>query len=182
MFSNPFTPESKKAKKSLFKHDKKGPALNLSRYAKEKIADLATVDFYGVKVLKKQAMFLSELQDYWLSILGVVFSPNEILGLVPKMINRQDGEKDLVIKINPMGQIEDLTIDGHQVTGCLLYFPETICNLIHLKKLNLDNNKIEFIPDEFFELKNLKELGIRGNKLSDEMKAKIKAVFPFAQI
>lgn len=42
-------------------------------------------------------------------------------------------------------------------------FPEVICELKHLKKILLNDNKLKFIPKSITNLKNLKELNINNN-------------------
>lgn len=48
----------------------------------------------------------------------------------------------------------------------LTTFPVSLCQLVQLEELYLDDNALEYLPEEFGLLQNLKELDILGNKLT----------------
>ena len=56
--------------------------------------------------------------------------------------------------------IENGELIGLGLSDCLQSFPEILCNLTDLKKLNLTNNQFERIPDCFKNLKHLEELDL----------------------
>ena len=56
--------------------------------------------------------------------------------------------------------------------------PDVFENFVNLKKLSFVQMKLDFIPDSILELKNLKELEIRGNNLDKNEMMRIKERLP----
>jgi len=71
-----------------------------------------------------------------------------------------------------------LMLTGNQLKG----LPDNFGNLKGLKELNIANCPIEKLPDSFYELKNLKRLDIRGTKLSKKQMETIQKELPNCSI
>ena len=186
MFSNPFTPESQKAKKSLFKKEAKGFILSkeVSAVTEKIIADndpnfLVKYDNYEIK--RSQAEFLYALEKQmvkdWPS--QVPIDLNHARNLLLKLFNKNE------IIVSASGDIETLNLGvlnlkalpaqigklTHlQILYChsnsLRSLPEQIGKLVSLKIINLANNELEALPKQIGNLHNLKELICTQNELN----------------
>jgi len=180
MFSNPFTPESKKAKKSLFGLSKKMALHGLNSLAKEKISQLEKVDFHGIKVLKSEMEFLDMWESWWQDCKPQNASEEDMIKFVKSTINNKENFH-INIKINLLGQIEELKFNKYLLgLGLVYWFP--IETLKHLKKLSLDENNFKIVPEELLKMAWLKELSMKNNYLPQSEKDKLKKVFPFAEV
>jgi len=161
MFENPFTSESKKAKKSLF--DKKPKNLSLARKVSAEMTEkIKPADLYyehEFRINREQATFLYALEDQLVRDYvenDKNITKNEARKIIYDRLNYLS-----VCKINEQGQIIVLNLNCLNLT-CI---PEQIEKLVNLQEFSCESNQLQFLPEEITQLINLHSLLIGNNKI-----------------
>jgi len=158
MFSNPFTPDSQKAKKSLFNQGVR--AINIGRKLSEQreksLAQLERVKYGDFKVLAPQVEFLHDLEKQ----ISRDFRTHQIsVEDAAEMLNKLMHKKD--IEMDKAGNIIVLNISQLQLNA----LPNSIDKLVKLRKLNFSFNRIIYLTDKVCDLPELQILVASSNKL-----------------
>ncbi|MFA6394131.1 MAG: leucine-rich repeat domain-containing protein [Patescibacteria group bacterium] len=95
---------------------------------------------------------------------GLTEFPKDILSRpgVKKLILSNNRIKSLPSEIGELTDIEELYLDGNELTGAL---PGEIRKMSELKILDAHNNGLTGIPAEIGQLKNLQVINFSGNKI-----------------
>jgi len=174
MFNNPFTPESKKAKKSLF-NKKTEKSFYVSKEIEKKIAD-PLVEYGPLKIAKSEIGFIKDLEQniiehnrergFSQDNVGLREAKKVIIGILQKKrAETQLSEKLKKISSRQPGNIDEF---GHitrlDCTDWLFAtLPESISNLKNLRELNLSQVGLSSLPESLFHLKNLWDLDLSDN-------------------
>jgi len=196
MFSNPFTPESQKAKKSLLKQESKDLKLGLlSKKIENKIDDFERkVAFGPFEIKKSQVEFLKDLIEAVMEGASYAMEDIDHYQAEEKIINelKRSG------KIDKAGNIIELTLNLLFVPRIpptiknlknlkvlraenlqLIELPEELWDCTELRVLYLDENELTHISDKIAQLKKLKDLNLGSNDLLIfSTKAQLKKLLP----
>lgn len=139
------------------------------------IDNKAIAEKVGRKLMSKGLEEDTSIPNY-LTLKDLNTNVYEQYGLDSRQVNAlKDIEKILGFRLFPTRRITaflprimiiDNQLIGLGLSNCNLHsVPESICNLIYLKKLNLSINKIRRIPECIKQLENLEELDLSRNPL-----------------
>jgi len=176
MFNNPFTPDSQKARKSLFKKTSGFSDRILSDKIKKEIESIESaetndrvVDYFGKEMKNSQAKFLNDISraNYNLLQMQKHMSLAEFIKITLSPIIKNDSKM-----FDKKGNILSFKL-SQNIFGNL---PETIKNLKRLNYLTLTDCKQ--LPGELDVLPNLMELDLSNNRIDwsnkDDFVEKIK--------
>jgi len=163
MFSNPFTPESKKAKKSLFKSGYKMNSLSLNRLsALERIKVSLPLELLEQNIPAEQLRFFKDLKFY--ITLKLLKDHLEIL--------EKDIDHFLIDAVKQAFGFSTLD-ENHNVKELFLYdpfnrikietLPPSIAKLIKLRTLSINCLGLKQLPTNFADLKELESLTVEDN-------------------
>ena len=180
MFNNPFTPESQKAKKSLFN---KKATINIGRLLSanqlekiKKIGEGFELEEYGnLKIRKDQIQFLYDLEK---ALIGVTL-PEFMTSILD-----EEQARDYLLKVKKaigvdrLGNITRLTL-SNTYFGAL---PHNINLLKKLDSLYLSKTGIRNLPKHLENLKELEILLLSGNEINSREKERIRKDLPNTEI
>ena len=180
MFNNPFTPESKKAKKSLFKKELKDlMSHKIAQHMVGKIESITPLVEYGdFKIRREQIGFIYDLEKQVAADRGAQ-KPGEMKH-VKDLINRF---LDLMYEGLPMvdekGNIQCFVLQGFKLTQ----LPESIGKLKHLQYLDLSlNYALKTLPLSLGKLKELKRIDLRSTAVNMTVISEINKLLPGVEI
>jgi len=179
MYNNPFTPDSQKAKKSLFQKK----VINIS-FKNVKQVELieqrlkSLIEFGNHKIAPEQIKFVYDLEQQLLHDVNKIFKRGG--GRVYSVAQAKGSIDNTILKkVDRLGNIISLDFNHFN----LLMLPPSIEELTELAELDFRNSAVTEIPDALQKLPKLKSLNLQNTKnLSPEQKTKLKAIFPFALI
>jgi len=163
MFENPFQPESKKAKKSLFNRNKKAGQF-VSVKTMEKIEkSFPTVEYHGLRIRKEQVEFFKDLEKL---IEQIILRKEEAHYQIIAKKSRAEVLKDELGKLvkecelDSIGNIVRLTL---RQLDYLNQLPASITNLIKLKQLEIiDCKEFRTLPENLGQLNRLEGMVLNG--------------------
>jgi len=189
MFTNPFTPEFKKAKKSLFKKEvsvRVERKISVDMAKKIETATPPSIYETEYKIKREQAKFLVDLEDQLAEDLLRAYDDKKECrekaqaALESILINKERCE------INEAGDIIELrlmslglsllpdsvaNLKKIKILSCwgnrLSELPEALCDLNELTTLDLERNLLSKLPKNFAKLKNLEFLSIPENPFTE---------------
>jgi len=118
------------------------------------IENLSDFDFSPFKKIKKINLSHNQLS-------GISISLFQLPKL--KCIELMDNDLTKLVNFTKNTSLEELYCANNRLT----YLPNTIKNLISLKRLGLENNKIEKLPDGLYNLSELQILHLNKNNINN---------------
>jgi len=171
MFNNPFTPESKKAKKSLF-NKKIEKNFYASKVLEEKIAD-PLVEYGPFKLAMSQVKFLNDLVRMFLKHAksrGINSDPEKLKKDLITVLESQPKVTQLGQLLEKYSRRKNRNIDENGYITRLDFkhwtleeLPESIVNLKNLGELYISRAGLRIFPEQLTQLKNLWDLDISDN-------------------
>jgi len=175
MLENPFTPESKKAKKSLFATDKKARFLNINKetlkLVKEVGEEFELGDYGGIEIKKYQLPFLHDLENLFIKYSknqGQLYTREQARKFIAERLasDYQEYSGKAVHNGEILGL--DLSADYDPFSGTNFdrfgQLPQSISILRHLEFLALNHGTLSELPTSIANLPNLIELQIANCK------------------
>jgi len=160
-FENPFTADSKKAKKSLLA--KVRNVLISDKNAEKNIeAAIKAVPYGPYEILPTELEFFYDLEDQLIKDSGFLHRIKNRDQAKKKILELMKQSQAPALEFDENGRIITLIIDN---TECLKKIPASIVRLRNLHKLSMCNNKIESIPSNIDYIKHLQNIVLYANKI-----------------